>query len=102
MQEFHYSIQGQGQLLDAYQAQYTYFIPIDQHARSTNYMYPIVTEQLHYNTKNSPPSYQGLRRATTKYDDYGCMHQSLEEMWDLTSQTYVKQKSMLSTFTEVA
>jgi YD repeat-containing protein len=102
MQEFHYSIQGQGQLLDAYQAQYTYFIPIDQHARSTNYMYPIVTEQLHYNTKNSPPSYQGLRRATAKYDDYGCMHQSLEEMWDLTSQTYVKQKSMLSTFTEVA
>ncbi|KAH8803342.1 hypothetical protein F5884DRAFT_756625 [Xylogone sp. PMI_703] len=102
MQEMHYSIEGGTQLVDAYQAQYTYFIPADEHARSTNYKYPTVTEQLHYNTKASPPGYQPLRRSTSQYDDYGCILQSLEEMWNPSSNTYVKQQSILSSWTEVA
>lgn len=102
MQEFHYNVQGSTKLLEAYQAQYTYHIPTDQHARSTTYMYPTVTEQFHYNSAANPPAYQALRRTTAEYDNYGCMFQSQEAMWDPLTQMYVPQKSSLGNYTKVS
>ncbi|KAK0112029.1 hypothetical protein ONS96_001290 [Cadophora gregata f. sp. sojae] len=98
MQEFHYGVDQNSQLIESYQARYTYYIAIDQHARSTNYMYPTVTEQLHYNRTTNPPAYQGLRRSSATYDKYGCMLQNIEEIWDPAKQDYVKQKSTQSNY----
>jgi len=102
MQEFHYDIVGESQLIESYHAQYTYDIAIDQHARTTNYMYPTVAEQLHYNHTTTSPSYQGLRRSSAIYDNYGCMLENLEEIWDPTKQAYVKQKSTHSNYVQAA
>ena len=99
-QEFHYAVPNGSQLSDAYQARYTYRIAGDDHARNVNYAQPVTIEQFHYVTTTS--AYEPLRRVATTYDDFGCILQSVSDMWDRTTAKYIRQNTILDTYSAVS
>ncbi|MCJ1424542.1 hypothetical protein MMC29_002430 [Sticta canariensis] len=69
VQLFASASQGKGQFPHAYQTTFKYEISDNAHARTTNYRYQIVVEQLHISDAQSE-KYQPLSRTTFPYKKY--------------------------------
>ncbi|OTB05587.1 hypothetical protein M426DRAFT_10334 [Hypoxylon sp. CI-4A] len=70
-QQIRYTIDNQGDFLEAYQTKYTYDIPIDESARATSYNYPATTEVYHNVSSGGDLSWKLLTVSDAKYNEYG-------------------------------
>lgn len=97
MREEHYLVSVAGDITKGFLAEYTYVLGTDQHARSTNYSQPVITDQSVYST--SAQGYVPLRRSTASYDNYGLLITSEEWLYDRSSRNYASQSAISYTYT---
>ncbi|KAI2629805.1 hypothetical protein GGR54DRAFT_650094 [Hypoxylon sp. NC1633] len=101
VEQIRYTTTGQGSFKEAYKTVYSYDIPIDEGSRTTAYNLPASTEGFHNTASEANPEWQPLVLSRAKYNEYGNLVSSTEEV-QVPGSGYVKQSTTQNDYTTTA
>ncbi|KAI0009548.1 hypothetical protein F4779DRAFT_640391 [Xylariaceae sp. FL0662B] len=88
IRQIQYTIDNQGDFVEAYQTKYTYDIPAEASARTTSYSYPASTGVYRNVSSSEEPDWQLLTLSDDKYNEYGNLTWTGEKL--NTAKDYIK------------
>ncbi|KAI3325688.1 hypothetical protein HD806DRAFT_552948 [Xylariaceae sp. AK1471] len=90
IRQIKYSLDNQGNFVEAYQTEYKYDVSMDERARTTAYSYPNVTTASNNTNPTGDPTWHCLTRSSAKYNEYGNLLNRTSEI-NVSGRGFFKQ-----------